>query len=214
VPHSFGSRWLLPRLRELKEVTGIEIAMEADDRFVDLHAATVDCAVRYVRERPPELVSHDLFTDRMVPVCTPSLLARHSPIEHAADIVRLPLIHFRWKTKRLDAPSWERWLVEAAGLDASAARAALPKGGLRVSEEFHAIEAALAGQGVSLASDIEVSLDLAAGRLVVPIDIGTSGFTFRVVHVAAHPRAAEVALFASWARDAAHAAAPVHQQGL
>lgn len=203
VPHSFGSRWLLPRLRDLKTSAGVDIAIEADDRLVDLHASTVDCAIRYTRERPAEHISHDLFTDRMIPVCTPSLLARHGPIEHASDIVRLPLIHFRWKTKRPDAPSWERWLQEAGTVDARAAGATLPKGGLKVSEEIHAIEAALAGEGVSLASDIEVALDIAADRLVVPIDIGIPGFTFRVVHLRSHPRATDIAVFAKWARSQA-----------
>lgn len=202
VPHSFGSRWLLPRLRDLKAETGLEIAMEADDRFVDLHAGTVDCAIRYVREKPLDLISHDLFVDRMVPVCTPSLLARLGPVEHASDIARLRLIHFRWKTKRPDAPSWERWFAEAAKFDHRAASAAPPKGGLRVSEESHAIEAALAGEGVSLASDIEVALDIAARRLVVPIDIGIPGFMFRIAHVRSHPRASDIARFADWARSA------------
>lgn len=201
VPHSFGSRWLLPRLRDLKNATGIDIAIEADDRLVDLHAGTVDCAIRYVREAPPEFVSYDLFSDRMVPICTPTLLSQYGPIEHAADIVRLPLIHFRWKTKRPDAPSWERWPKEAAGFDEPAAKAALPKRGLRVSEEIHAIEAALAGEGVSLASDIEVALDIAAGRLVVPINGGIAGFKFRIVHVRAHHRASDIAAIAKWARS-------------
>lgn len=204
VPHSFGSRWLLPRLRDLKAATGLDLAMEADDRIVDLHAGTVDCAIRYVRDRPPELISHDLFNDRLIPVCAPSLLTKHSPIECASDVLRLPLIHFRWKTKRPDAPSWDRWLLEAAKVDSRAVNVVPPKGGLRVSEEIHAIEAALAGEGVSLASDVEVALDISAKRLVMPIDVGIVGFMFRVAHLRSHPRASDIALFANWARKAAN----------
>lgn len=195
---SFASRWLLPRLQRLKAETGIELAVEGDDTPVDLHAGTVDFAIRYAAAVPRDFAAHPMFTDRMIPVCAPSVLARYGPVSRPSDLSRFPLVHFRWKMKRLNAPSWERWFAHAAEGDHAAASVTAPRA-LQLSEELHALEAAIAGQGVSLASDVQVELDIAAGRLVVPIDLGLPGSTFRAVHLKSLRRAAEVRRFAEWA---------------
>jgi len=199
---AFASRWLLPRLQRLKAETGIELAVEGDDRPVDLHAGTVDFAIRYAAAAPREFAAYALFTDRMIPVCALSVLARYGPVSKPSELARFPLVHFRWKMKRSHAPSWERWFAHAAEGDPAAASVAVPCA-LQVSEELHALEAAIAGQGVSLASDVQVELDIAAGRLVVPIDLGLPGCTFRAVHLKSSRRAADIRRFAAWAASQA-----------
>jgi LysR family glycine cleavage system transcriptional activator len=106
---------------------------------------------------------------------------------------------------RPDAPSWERWFARAAEIDPEAATITAPKT-LQFNEEIHAIEAAIAGLGVTLVSDIEVALDIAAGLLVAPIDFGLKGLTFRAVHLKSSRRAPEIKCFADWAVAKAHAA--------
>lgn len=198
VPHSFASRWLLPRIVRIREETGIDLAIEADDRMVDLPAGTVDCAVRCPTTPTKDVNAHALFQDRMIPVCTPEFLSRHGGApKTAVALLRLPLIHSRWKTKRSDAPSWARWLIEAAKSEPAAATVPVDHG-IKLSEETHGIEAALNGQGLTLASDIEVSLDFTAGRLIAPLDIAIPGLTFYLVCLRSHRRAGEVARLAEW----------------
>lgn len=199
VPHSFGSRWMVPRLAALKEATGLDIAMEADDRMVDLHARTVDCAVRYPETPPKGVVAHPIVEDAMAPVCAPSLLKRHGVPTKPSDLTKLPLIHYRWKTPRRDAPSWERWLLEAERHEPGVSTVSVAHG-IRLSEEAHGIEAALAGQGVALASTVEVSHDVATGRLVMPSPVTIPGLTFFLVHLKGHRRAADMARLAEWMR--------------
>jgi LysR family transcriptional regulator, glycine cleavage system transcriptional activator len=198
VPHSFGARWFVPRLAKLKEDTGLDVVLEADDKFVELHARTVDCAIRYPATPPKGLVAHAITSDRTVPVCTPALMAKHggAPAK-PSELIRLPLIHYRWKTSRRDAPSWERWLIEAESVEPGVASASVASG-IRLSEEAHGIEAALAGQGVALASNVEVSRDVAEGRLVIPLDIGIPGLTFFLCHLKGHRRSAEMDALAQW----------------
>lgn len=195
MPHSFAGRWFLPRLARMTRETGIDVVMDASDEIVELHARTVDCAIRYPAEPPKGVVAHPLRADRMVPACAPHLVP--NGVAQPSALLALPLIHYRWKTNRRDAPSWSRWLIEADKVEPGVGQMPVPRG-LNVSEEAYAIEAALAGHGVALASDLETSDDVAAGRLVVPLDIPIPGLTFYVVHLRGHRRAEAIARVAAW----------------
>jgi len=198
--HSFAMRWLMPRLSALRETTVIDQAIKADDRMVDLHAGTVDFAIRYVAAPAREIVAREMIRNTFAPFCAPSLLARHGPPQRPADVLHLPLVFWRWKTERRDAPSWERWLAAASASDSGCAAVELPSPTIRLSEEAHAIEAALNGQGVALVSEIEVSLDVAAGRLVRVSPVGIPDLTFFAVHLKSSRRAGEINRFVEWAR--------------
>lgn len=69
------------------------------------------------------------------------------------------------------------------------------------SEEINAIDSALAGQGVVLASSVLAGAAVAAGHLVRLSDVGFPGRRFWAVSRGDHPRFAEVERFASWARS-------------
>ncbi|MBV6656631.1 MAG: LysR family transcriptional regulator [Devosiaceae bacterium] len=199
---SFASRWLMPRLPRLQKETGFEITVDADDRMVDLHARTVDCAIRYTDAVPREFQGHQLFGDAMIPVCTPAFLEAHGQPSSLAQVARLPLIQFKWKSKRANAPSWERWFAHAAISEPDAGPLS-PNYELRLSEELHALEAATAGHGVSLASSLEVRDDIAAGKLVQAYDVGLPGLTFWMVHLKPHRRQAEIEAVVAWMRQEA-----------
>ena len=68
------------------------------------------------------------------------------------------------------------------------------------SEEINAIDSALAGQGVVLASSVLAGAAVAAGHLVCLSYAVLPGRTFWAVSRSDHPRFAEVERFASWAR--------------
>jgi LysR family transcriptional regulator, glycine cleavage system transcriptional activator len=92
-----------------------------------------------------------------VGVCAPGL-----GIAKAKELARHPLIHFEWRNPSERTPSWPRWFTQS-GLPYPKQR---PK--LVFSDETHAIQAAVAGQGVVLASLALVDEDLASGALVQP----------------------------------------------
>jgi len=178
---AFASRWLIPCLDELSEAAGgVPVALLASETVADLHAGDADLAIRYSRSPPGDLVCHHLFDDRYLPVCHPRLLEACAPervmVEH-------PLIHFEWKQPDPDAPRWERWLASARqqcpGL-------ALPDAdnGIHLSEESHAIEAAVLGQGVALLSDRMVARELETRLLVPAVNFAISGLGFYATYPA------------------------------
>jgi LysR family transcriptional regulator, glycine cleavage system transcriptional activator len=173
--NAFASRWLVPRLGAWRaEHEDIALSVIGTDRVVGPDGDQADLALRYSRS-PPRGASSEIFRDKYFPACGPKLLAGE-PVTSAADLGRYPLIRYDWSSDDQGSPNWERWF-EAASPDDPSARLKC-KIALSFRGELHAIEAALAGQGVALCSDIVLADDLAAGNLVKAVDVGLPGYGF------------------------------------
>lgn len=197
---AFASRWLVPRLAKLKEDVDLELEIDASETPANLRSGTADFAIRYRRTPIPDLECNELVRDRFIPVMSPRLLDTGPPVNAIADLAEHTLIHFRWKRPDLDPPTWERYVTEARAVEPDAARIDAA-GGLRFSEEPHAVETALAGQGVALVSDVLVRRELASGALVQPVDFSIDGLVFYVAYLADAPRRGAIESFLLWARD-------------
>jgi LysR family glycine cleavage system transcriptional activator len=101
-----------------------------------------------------------LFDDSMLPVCAPALIEQG--LRSPADLARFPLIHYDFATSQHAPPTWADWFAATGfdGIDATR--------GLRVNVADHALDAAVAGAGVSLSHKLIASDDVHAGRLVTP----------------------------------------------
>ncbi|UHC16273.1 LysR family transcriptional regulator [Methylobacterium currus] len=137
-------RLLIPSLPALRAEAGLDIRVLAAGGRIDLRRDRVDLAIR--RDDfpiPGHLAVRPLADEAMGPVCAPAL----------AGTAGLPILHTR---SRPDAwPAWRR-----RGLPAFL-------GSRDVQFEHFALmlEAAIAGQGIALASLHMVADDLKAGRL-------------------------------------------------
>ncbi len=189
---AFASRWLLKRLPDLFEQTGLRLAVEADDSPVDLSGSGVDFAVRYADHPLASHVSYPLFDDQLIPVCAPELLRDHGTISSDSDVLRLPLVQYRWSGGSKAAPDWKRW-AEMARLAPVAIDISQ-----HFSEEIHAIDAALSGQGVVLASSILAGDDIASGKLMAVSETALPGRTFWAVSRPDHPRKPDIEKFVAW----------------
>lgn len=107
----------------------------------------------------------------------------------------LALIHFHWKRRDPLNPTWERWF-ECAGLSWTSSH-----GQLRFSDEGHAIQAAVAGQGIALLSLALVADELAAGQLVQPFGPTIPGHTYHLVVRAEPPPGGSMRAAADWLRS-------------
>lgn len=155
------------------------LRLDASNRTVDLEA-DADAAIRLGGGHYPGLVTEALFADRFAPVCTPSL----APAS-LADLKRATLIHFDWGPARRNdhrAPVWRHWLERAGASDVDASAQ------LSFTDEIHAVQAAVAGQGIALLSLALVAQELASGILVQPFDLTLKGDRYDLVY---SPRAAE-----------------------
>ncbi|MBN7787040.1 LysR family transcriptional regulator [Ponticoccus gilvus] len=193
VTMAFASRWLMARLPRLRAETGLTIAVEAADLPADLHVSGIDMAIRYAAQPDGRAEWHRLFADAIVPVCAPQVAGdtRLTP----ESIMVLPLLDYRWKSVSRDAPSWQRWHALAG------VRAPLPAITQSFSEEIHAIDAAVSGQGAVLASQYLVADLLKAGQLVQLSDIALPGLTCWAVFLSTHPDPERLALLLDWMRQ-------------
>ena len=155
---AFATQCLLPRMPELQRLhPGIELRLHASDRAVDLAVDDVDLAVRYGDGPFPGHEAVRFADDRLLPIASPTLGLRTPE-----DLLGHRLIHFEWLRDAGDRPTWHDWL-RAAGLEHGDASR-----GLRFSEVAHAVQAAVAGQGVALLNRVLVADALARGLLEAP----------------------------------------------
>ncbi|UXY13663.1 LysR substrate-binding domain-containing protein [Chitiniphilus purpureus] len=181
----FAAKWLVPRLAAFQAAhPGIQLHVHASYQPVDLLAGEADLAVRYGDGRYPGLSAVLLLQNRFAPVASPRL-ELHTP----ADLLHQSLIHIDWF--RPPALTWADWasLVGLAGLNTQA--------GFRYSDESHAIQAAVAGQGVALVGLGMVDEEVRLGLLQVPFGSMLDGQAYYVVRPARPPRS-EVAQVADW----------------
>jgi len=199
-PSAFASKWLVPRLpkwREENPTVALEII--GTDAVLDVRAGATDVAIRHTRKPPLDLMAHEVFRDTFVPVCSPRLLEQHGPIERAADLLRFPLIHYDWINSDPDAPTWRQWLAVARSIDPDFSPLEKPWD-LSFSEELHAIDAVIGGQGVAICSDVVVSNELRSGQLVKAHPLALPGYGFYLVSMPHSPQAPVIEAFSTWMR--------------
>ena len=192
VTMAFASRWLMARLPRLRAETGLKITVEAADLPADLHASDIDMAIRYAGQPDDRAEWHRLVDDAIIPVCAPDLVTLPLSPE---GIMALPLLDYRWKSASQNAPNWQRWHARAA------VRAPLPAVAQTFSEEIHAIDAAVSGQGAVLASQLLVADLLNAGQLVQLSDIALPGLTYWAVFLSTHPDQDRLDQLLGWLRQ-------------
>lgn len=198
-PSAFAGKWLVPRLPKWREEhPAVALEIIGTDVVLDLRAGAADVAIRHTRRPPLDLVAHEVFRDTFVPVCSPRLLEKHDPIERAADLLRFPLIHYDW-IGHPDAPTWQQWLAVARSIDPDFNRLEQARG-LSFSEELHAIDAVIGGQGVAICSDVVVSNELRSGQLVKAHALALPGYGFYLVSMLNSPRAPVIEAFSTWMR--------------
>ena len=155
------AKWLMPRLwRFLQTHPEIDARVSATLRLADFEADGVDAAIRLSKGLNPVLYMEKLFDDAMLPVCAPALIEQG--LRSPADLARFPLINYDFATSQHAPPNWADWFAAARldGMDATR--------GLRVNVADHALDAAVAGAGVSLSHKLIASDDVHAGRLITP----------------------------------------------
>jgi LysR family transcriptional regulator, glycine cleavage system transcriptional activator len=195
---AFASRWLLPRLPEwYRRHPKVPLEVIGTDTVLDLRAGEAHVAVRYAHAAPHILSARKLTSDCFWPVCAPGLLPRKYRLLQPSELRGQTLIHCHWSAADEAAPTWQRWLaaVRADGLEAPDIAEMTH---LTFREEAHAIEAAIAGQGFALCSDVLTKRDLACGALVKALDISLPGYNFYVTHVPGTARQRTIDAFSAW----------------
>jgi LysR family glycine cleavage system transcriptional activator len=187
---TFASKLLVPRIADFQRSNPtILLRMAASYQIVDFATEVdIDAAVRLGRGNWPGVHATRLTASQIFPVCSPAV-ARN--IRKPADIARC---------RRLIDDSmydeWGRWF-KAAGAEDS------PGETLYIDDDNMLLQAAIDGQGVTLAREIIARDELDAGRLVRPFETSVLS-TFQYYFVCLPERFAEPEIQAlyKWLRNA------------
>lgn len=188
----FTARRLIPALGLFqKQWPQFALRLHASDDAVDLASGAADIAVRYGAGPFAGLMSEVLCQDRFGVVCSPWL-----DLRVPADLTAATLIHSEWHRRDLQ-PDWRRWqaLAQVPGLNVDA--------GLRITDESHAIQAAVAGQGVVITSLLMVEDELSRGVLAHPFGPVIEGHHYHLVATQENMASADVQAVRQWLKAVA-----------
>lgn len=165
---TFLVKWLVPKLPGFqRQYPHVKVRLVTSSA-VGAARTDADVAILYGEKDWPGLQSMLLFSDELVPVCSPGLLAgdrspptvagkkgRGQPAGTAAQVAGLPLLQL--EARRHDWLDWFKLAGEAP-----------PKGGFQSFEDLGVVlESARSGLGVALVQRAYVEENLAHGDLVI-----------------------------------------------
>ncbi len=156
VTPSFAAKWLIPNLSSLTEAhPDIDLRVLATESMLSFHADGIDLAIR--QTKPPfgaNLEATLLFAQEVIAVASPMLVSE-KPLPLGIETIRqMVLLH---DTHNL----WAEFFRQLPDTYESSTNRTLS-----FSQTSLSIDAALAGQGIALASRFLVERDIQAGHLV------------------------------------------------
>jgi len=162
---SVASRWISRKIFDWQSLCpDSNVRILGQEQEPRLGAEEVDFRITYGRRsHVHEHVAH-LFTDWVVPACSPALISSRVP-QCPQDILTFPLLNVEWEADYKASPQWKDWakLISADGHQTFS--------GLSFTLSSSAIDAAANGRGFVLAQLSMVQEEVAAGTLIVPFDI-------------------------------------------
>ena len=155
---SFAGNWLVPRLPGFEAAQpDVDVLLEATTRYADFRHEQVDLAIRFGTGSWDGLASEPLLPLEFYPVCRPD---RRRALRRPADLAR-----HTWLDEVHVPQAWPSWLAAAgvAGIE--------PPRRLRYDNAQLMLDAAMAGQGVALATDVLAERYLRERRLAQPVPV-------------------------------------------
>ena len=184
----FAAKWLVPRLTRFTEAhPDIDLRISATMPRIDFAREDIDVAVRHGDGDWEDLHVVRLCAEKLFPVCSPRLMKGRQRVREPSDLLKFPLLHL---DSRRD---WTRWLA-AAGVTSSK-----PLSGPVLNRASMLIDAAIDGQGFTLARTALASWDLLNGRLVRPLAVALPlSKLYWIVCPRANSKQPKVATFRDW----------------
>jgi LysR family glycine cleavage system transcriptional activator len=198
---SFASLWLLPRIEAFqREHPDIDIRVSAHDALSDLDDPEVDLALRYCSPAQAPAGAVRLFGETLTPAVSRTLMERiragdAPPLSRPADLAQHTLAEEDDHRPSSEYLSWRHWLVQHGE------PALQPRRWLYLNFTYQQVQAALAGQGVTLARIALVAEALERGELVEPFGVAgriTSPYCYWLIVEPAGRARPEVGRFCDW----------------
>ena len=154
---TLATKWLLPRLSHFVDQNPkLEVRLDGTNEPTDFNREDVDVEIRHGEGNWPGLFVEGVAEERFLPVCAPSYAA-------AKGIGIEEIIHHRLIHSVKSQVQWDHWLAAAgAGKDKRWHRVLFDRSHM-------AIDAAVAGMGIALESNLMMWRELRDGTLVCPL---------------------------------------------
>ncbi|MFV7772258.1 LysR substrate-binding domain-containing protein [Shewanella marisflavi] len=186
---SFAVKWLIPRLSEFRRLyPGIQVRLDMITEDPVLSHSSADMFITGQQDQKGYW-QQLLHAERLIPVCSPELIDSGDKLD-LDWLMKQQLLTVDEGPLGLD---WQRWFEHNQLADPEESQQQL------FSHVLMAIEAAIAGQGVSLASDFMVLDDIAKQRLVaLPFASIDTGFEFNFLCKQRRLQEPAIAAFVNW----------------
>lgn len=203
---SFSSLWLIPKLEAFQRLNpDLDIRVSATDSLVDLDDSDIDIALRYCGAERVGPDAERLFGELLTPAVSPWVAEQAAsgtgpPLARVADLAHHALAEEDDHRPSGEYLSWRNWLALHGEPSLQ------PRRWMYLNFTYQQVQAALAGQAVTLARVPLVAESLARGELVEPF--GTAGrmavpTSYWLVMSPLGRQRPEVLQFASWVREQA-----------
>jgi len=154
---TFLQKWLMPRLTEFYNAQPqIDLRINADNTQVNFDHSDFHAAIRFGTGKWPGVKAGKMLDDWILPVCSPRLLKEIGPLASVAELQQHDLLF-------VESEVWDAWF-RVLGESGRESRWPL------LNDSLSILMAAEQGQGIALSRWSLVARDIAAGRLLRPID--------------------------------------------
>ncbi|MEH6631484.1 MAG: LysR substrate-binding domain-containing protein [Halopseudomonas aestusnigri] len=180
---TFAMKWLMPRLGEFQEkFPEVDVSLVASSVLADIKNHECDLAIRYYNQVPIGISCDLISTSPVFPYGIPTFAEADLP----GDLLKYKLLH------EDKGQSWTSWFAKAGHANFQTPQKPTPLSSLL------AIEGALAGQGVVLASAELVAKDVENGRLKRLSNVSLDYGRYYLVFLNEVVRKKHVAVFRQW----------------
>jgi LysR family glycine cleavage system transcriptional activator len=188
---AFASSWLISRLRSFHRLhPNVELDIETSTAMANVKTGEVDVAIRWGNGSWPGIEKIKLFSDELIPVCSPAYLKELGALGSPRDLKRAVLLRHKFQR-------WKPWF-DKARLDSSE-----PAHGPMFNDSALMIQAAVDNLGVALARRMLVQGLLEQRALVSLFNVSVVvDDAFYVVFTSGALARAEVAAFVQWIESA------------
>ena len=183
---TFLQKWLMPRLTEFYDFQPqIDLRINADNTQVNFEHSDFHAAIRFGTGKWPGVKAARMLEDWILPVCSPRMLQDIGPLQSIEELQKHDLLF-------VESEVWDAWfrVLGESGRDSH-----WPL----LNDSLSILMAAEQGQGIALSRWSLVARDIAAGRLVRPIDtVVQTDWSYYFVAPAHYFDLPKVAAFRDW----------------
>lgn len=197
---SFVTRWLMPRLGDFRRKhPQVEVRLLASVPPVDFVSEPVDVAIRLGRGPYPGLLTQCLLPETFRAVARPDLCAQ---LNTPQDLLSITLLHDEYEARIPEQIDWPRWCV-AQGMRRPDMRV---RQGSHFSHTYLTLDAAAAGEGVAVASDVLAGDAVRRGILAIaPGEPVPGPYSYHLLTTRAAAERSAVSALCAWLRAEAQA---------